>query len=143
MGVVVPLRSHQGEFLAAQRSTSTDFLVCPAVRRQRVGLSVPLGTGGLRLLSAVRIREAADWASWADSLPMVHQRHPEVARMVVGGLARGVASCFTDVRGCVQSLVDVGFEPPEWESLLVDARPQLEEEEDPTQPLAEERCVTS
>ena len=31
-------------------------------------------------------------------------------------------------------MVDVGFEPPEWESLFVDARPQLEEEEDPTQP---------
>ena len=95
--------------------------------------SVPL-KGGLGLLSAVRTREAAHWASWADSLPMVHQRHPEVARMMVGGLARGAASCFTAVRGCVQSLVDVGFEPPEWESLLVDARPQLEEEEDPTQP---------
>ena len=36
MGVVVPLRSHQGQFLVAQRSTCTDFLVCPAARRQRV-----------------------------------------------------------------------------------------------------------
>ena len=100
----------------------------------RLTSSVPLGKGGLGLLSAVRIREAAHWASWADILPMVHRRHPEVARMMVGGLARGAASCFTAVRGCVQSLVDVGFEPPEWESLLVDARPQFEEEEDPTQP---------
>ena len=62
---------------------------------------------------------------------MVHHRS---RKDVVGGLAReGAGSCFTAVRGCVQSLVDVGFEPPEWESLLVDARPQLEEE-DPTQP---------
>ena len=100
----------------------------------RLTSSVPLGKGGLGLLSAVSIREAAHWASWADILPMVHRRHPEVARMMVSGLARGAASCFTAVRGCVQSLVDVGFEPPEWESLLVDARPQFEEEEDPTQP---------
>ena len=70
---------------------------------------------------------------------MVHRRHPEVARMMVGGLARGAASCFTAVRGCVQSLVDVGFEPPEWESLLVDARPQSEEEEDPTRRLVGRR----
>ena len=67
----------------------------------RLTSSVPLGKGGLGLLSAVRIREAAHWASWADSLPMVHRRHPEVARMMVGGLARGAASCFTAVRGCV------------------------------------------
>ena len=41
MGAVVLLWSHQGEFLVAQRSTSTDFLVCPAARRPRVGLFFP------------------------------------------------------------------------------------------------------
>ena len=76
----------------------------------RLVSSVPLGKGGLGLLSAVRIREAAHWASWADSLPMVHQRHPEIARMMVAGLEWGGASCFTAVRGCVQSLTDTGFE---------------------------------
>ena len=106
----------------------------------RLTSSVPLGKGGFGLLSAVRTREAAHWASWADSLPMVHQRHPEVARMMVGGLEWGVASCFTAVRGCVQSLVEAGFEPPEWESLLVDARLQFEEG-DPTQPkIRRKRC---
>ena len=75
--------------------------------------SAPLGKGGLGLLSAVRTRKAAHCAIWADCLPMVHQRQPEVARMMVGGLEWGVASCFTAVRGCVQSLFEVGFEPPE------------------------------
>ena len=43
-------------------------------------MSLPLSKGGLGLRSAVRSREAAHWASWADCLPMVHKRHPHHAR---------------------------------------------------------------
>ena len=35
--------------------------------------------GGLGLRNAERTRSAAFWASWADCLPMVYARHPDVA----------------------------------------------------------------
>ena len=38
--------------------------------------TLPLWLG---LRSAWRSRVAADWASWADCLPMIHARHPHVA----------------------------------------------------------------
>ena len=40
----------------------------------------------LGLRSAVRTSNSACWASWADSLPMVRERHPEVADMIVNVL---------------------------------------------------------
>ena len=41
--------------------------------------TLPLRFGGLGLTSPVRIRGSAHWGSWADCLPMIHERHPEVA----------------------------------------------------------------
>ena len=35
--------------------------------------------GGLGLSSAFRFRPAANWAAWADALPVLHQRRPDVA----------------------------------------------------------------
>ena len=37
--------------------------------------TLSLSAGGLGLASAVRVRPAAHWSSWADSLRMVRQRH--------------------------------------------------------------------
>ena len=48
--------------------------------------SLPLSLGGLGLQSAQRVRHAAYWASWSDSLAMVEQRHPDVARVTVRSL---------------------------------------------------------
>ena len=45
----------------------------------RATATLPLSLGGLGLRSAARTREAACWASWADSLSMVQARHPSVA----------------------------------------------------------------
>ena len=39
--------------------------------------------GGTGLRSAERTRIAAYWASWADSLAMIRQRHPDVAEQLV------------------------------------------------------------
>ena len=51
--------------------------------------SLPLSLGGLGLLSAQRIRHAANWASWSDSLEMVRNRHPVVAEVMVRALEVG------------------------------------------------------
>ena len=42
--------------------------------------------GGLGLRSASRTRMAGFWASWADCLPMIEARHPEVAAQVIAQL---------------------------------------------------------
>ena len=45
--------------------------------------TLSLSAGGLGLVSAVRVRVAAHWASWADSLRMVRQRNSRIARMMI------------------------------------------------------------
>ena len=40
---------------------------------------MPLVLGGLGLRSACRVSQPACWASWADALHVIHNRHPEVA----------------------------------------------------------------
>ena len=82
-----------------------------------VTASLPFFQGVLGLTSATRIREGAHWASWADCLKMVRQRHPAVADTIVSGLVEGLDRCFEAVRRCAQSLTDAGFEPPSWTEL--------------------------
>ena len=48
--------------------------------------TVPLSLGGLGLRSAVRTSVPAHWASWADVLPMIRDRHPVVATTIVNAL---------------------------------------------------------
>ena len=48
--------------------------------------TMPLVLGGMGLRSASRTRTSAFWASWADSLAMIHARHREVASQFVYAL---------------------------------------------------------
>ena len=48
--------------------------------------SLPLSLGGLGLRSASLLSRAACWASWADSLQMVQQRHPAVSHQILRSL---------------------------------------------------------
>ena len=41
--------------------------------------SMPLCPGGMGLRDAGRVATSAYWASWADTMPMIFQRHPDVA----------------------------------------------------------------
>ena len=52
----------------------------------RNSATLPLALGGLGLRSAVRTNGPASWASWADALAMIKERHPEVVHMIVGEL---------------------------------------------------------
>ena len=44
----------------------------------RSAATLPLALGGLGLRSALRTRSSAFWASWADCLPMVFKRYPDL-----------------------------------------------------------------
>ena len=48
--------------------------------------SIPLVLGGLGLRSACRVSQPAHWASWAEALHVIHNRHPEVAAQLVTAL---------------------------------------------------------
>ena len=45
--------------------------------------TMPLSLGGMGLRNAARMSPAAFWASWADCLSMVRERHPEIATMIL------------------------------------------------------------
>ena len=50
--------------------------------------SLPLALGRLGLRNATRTSESAFWASWADSLAMIRERHPTVAAAIVENLGK-------------------------------------------------------
>ena len=55
----------------------------------RAVAQLPLSSGGLGLRSAARLSPAAFWASWADSLAMIRERHPDIAAQIVDALGAG------------------------------------------------------
>ena len=92
--------------------------------------SFPLSMGGLGLRSAVRTSSSAHWASWADSLSMVRERHPGVADMIVDALESDPATPILSAVVEGARVVQVGnFEPPSWASLSHGARPPPREPE--------------
>ena len=97
----------------------------------RLSASLPLALGGLGLRSAVRTSAAAHWSSWADTLPMIHQRHPVVATRIVHALAQEVDSpVLGAVRRAGQELEgDSGFVVPSWPALTAGLRPPPREPE--------------
>ena len=50
--------------------------------------TLPMRLSGLGLRSAARMSPVACWASWADALPMLQARLPQVTANIVGGLVR-------------------------------------------------------
>ena len=72
-------------------------------------------------MSDSRVRSGAHWASWADCLRMVRQRHPSVADTMIRGLD---TSALGAAREAAMALIGVmGFTPPSWTALSRGARP--------------------
>ena len=88
--------------------------------------------GGLGL--ATGSVKAAHWASWAECIPNVKQRHLEVAEAMVAHLNHHEAPSFEAVRKCADTLREARFEVPTWESVLAGLRPG-QNEEDTTQSI--------
>ena len=89
--------------------------------------------GGIGLRSARRSQPAAHWASWADALKMVKERHPIVADTILGALECGAeTNSMQAILKCNQILRDAGFDSPAWGELAGGRVPEVvEEEEDP------------
>ena len=91
---------------------------------------LPLWEGGLGLRSAQRTQPAAHWASWADAIKMVKDRHPSVVELIVSALEGG-----REVRSIQVVTQRTGFDCPPWAHLVEGRTPGVaEEEEDPCQP---------
>ena len=98
----------------------------------RMSTTLPMALGGLGLRSAERSRWSAFWSSWADTLPMIKERHPEVAEVIVHHLARGGTSpCLDSARRAAVVLDGVdGFQVPSWSDVASGLRPPVIGDED-------------
>ena len=93
--------------------------------------SLALRSGGLGLRSALRTAPAAYWASWADTLPMMWQRCPQLAGTFCAALMDAEASLSTARALSLRSaavarteLLAAGFaDCPDWLDLLHGKRP--------------------
>ena len=135
-GQISTFASHHGDQIWACLCMLLGVDPASVNRSSRIGATLPLCLGGLGLSSAVRLRHAAHWASWADCIRMVQQRQLIVARTIIevveandpGQAAQGVVSS-------INSLCTAGFVIPSWDDLIRE-RPNhgSVEEEDPSQP---------
>ena len=93
--------------------------------------SLPLSVGGLGLRFASRMSTPAYWASWADCLHTVQQRHPAVGDQISSALSRGAPGRYLDAAAsCRERLLDVSFEAPPREDLQRGALPRQHELDD-------------
>ena len=93
--------------------------------------NLPLHMGGLGLRSAVRLYPAAHWASWADTVAMVQERHPEVATILVENLTHHTAATsVSSVQQCQRRLAGAGFELPTWDRLVEGQRPSASDDDE-------------
>ena len=78
--------------------------------------SLPLALGGLGLRSASRVSQPAYWASGADSLVVIGQKHPTVASKLVGDLEGMPSTPFlnaaVEARWDLSRQVAAGARPP-------------------------------
>ena len=84
---------------------------------------LPLRFGGLGLRGAVADRHAAYWASWMDTLPVIHTRAPGIAARLLALLRDPSAGHLPSLTAAVQAaayLHTQGFEAPAWGEAFVD-----------------------
>ena len=86
--------------------------------------TLPMRLGGLGLRSAARTGPGAYWASWADALPMLHDRLPAATEEMLAQLRGEPEGCLLELQVASMVLVREGFvSRPSWEELKAGARP--------------------
>ncbi|CAJ1416721.1 unnamed protein product [Effrenium voratum] len=141
----MPSTVFQGAFLAEKRASQDTLLQrIPAVPHLQSAWLILLMCGAPRANYPLRIllschthafareHDAADgsaayWASWADALPMIQERHPVVAGNLALSLAAGGqrAPSVLAAAEAAEALRADGFQPPAWDELLrLDPRSQ-------------------
>ena len=85
--------------------------------------TLPFHLGGLGLASAVRTRDGAHWASWADAVSTIHKKDPDLAATILAGLHSEGEGCFAVANQCAERLVALGVELPTWDAVVAGATP--------------------
>ena len=88
--------------------------------RRRVGLA-----------SAMRDKVSAFWASWADVLPTIRERHPAIADQLCVALQRGDRGLHHRCSQCREQLIASGSDCPEWGDVARGLRPGQLSVDDP------------
>ena len=116
-----PPLDHHSSFSTPRRRRSCGKPSLGSPTCSRLGMRM----GGLGLRSVARM-PAAYWASWADALPMVHERPPGVAQNAVTALEGDdeLEGCLGELRVAAVALDRQGFVGrPQWGALQMGARP--------------------
>ena len=96
--------------------------------------TLPMRMGGLGLRSALRCAPSAFWASWANSIQMIHQRTPDVANAAVRRLSNEgpLDGCLEELREAATELERKGFWwQSSWAELRDGKRPPQNDARDP------------
>ena len=93
------------------RQCLQDLLHVPVTQGMWEMAGLPFASGGLCLRNAERLRTTAYWASWADTLPMIRPRYPEVADHMVLSLPHGRGGFHSEgAAECRDRLVAAGID---------------------------------
>jgi hypothetical protein len=92
--------------------------------------SMPTRYSGAGLRSAVRTSSGAHWAAWADALPFICERFPDLGARILEELdaVDTMVPALRAARGCAARLAAAGFDVPTWAALAAGLRPQTPEE---------------
>ena len=71
--------------------------------------TLPMRLGGLGLRSAARTAPATYWASWADAMPMLSRRLPELTTHIIDEMARVPQGCLAELSTACACLDRSGF----------------------------------
>ena len=85
--------------------------------------TLPFHLGGLGLPSAVKTRDGAYWASWADAVSTIQKKDPDLAATILAGFHSEGEGCFAVANQCAERLVALGVELPTWDAVVAGATP--------------------
>eukprot|EP00973_Karenia_brevis_P050968 7078586-Karenia_brevis.AAC.1 len=90
---------------------------------------LPKALGGLGLRCATRVSAAAYWSSWVDALPMIQQRAPYLAQIILarleaGSSVSGTMTCLDEANMACGLVMAEGFtDAPTWRQASQGVRP--------------------
>ena len=100
------------ELLGGGSDTTEAALLARAVA------SLPAALGGLGLQSASRLAPATYWAAWADSLPVIQARFPDMAAQLHRHLGDDNARCLAHADAARRLLITEGWgDCPNWHDI--------------------------
>ena len=119
---------------AVWRCLCTIFGTPTVPEEAQVLASFSFSSGGLGLADPRRMRHAAHFASWADTVEMVRKRHPHIDETMIAQLELGTTPTFEAAHERRDSVVAAGLDVPSWNELSLPSPVEELAELEPNQP---------